>query len=392
MSRVSNAPVTPASGPLAPGLRPTRAEIDGSALAHNLARVCARVDPRCRILAVVKADAYGHGAVLAARSLVEAGAWGLAVSLVEEALELRVAGIATPVVVLGGVVPGSESLLVRHHLRPVVWTIEHLERVAAAATQVGAAVSVHLKIDTGMSRLGALPSELAPLMEWLRRDGGQRVFLEGVMTHLACADDPADETGDRQIETFSACLGTLTAAGLTPTLRHVCNSAGLMRLPKGHFDMVRPGVALYGAASSDAVLLDDLRPAMAFHSRVVGLRRLPAGARVSYGGRHLLTRDSVLAIVPVGYGDGYMRGVSGRAEMLVRGARCPVLGNVTMDVCMVDVTDIQPVAEGEQVTLFGRQGDTSIHVHEVAAWAGVLPYEIMCAVSKRVPRHLVADD
>ena len=372
-------------------VRPTWAAIDESALAHNLRTVAAHVGPRCRVLAVVKADGYGHGAIDAARVFVEAGAWGLAVSLIEEGVELRQAGVRAPVLVLGGVHPGSEDVVVHAALTPVVWAPQHLQLLTAAVRRSGAErLPIHIKIDTGMSRLGVLPSDLAGLLDWLEIHTTGELQVEGVMTHFACADDPDDvHTSLAQLEQFRACLSMLSDRGIHPSIRHVCNSAGLVRFSDAHLDMVRPGVALYGAASSVAVELGDLRMAMGVHSRLLGIRELPAGTKVSYGHRQTLERASRLGILPVGYGDGYPRNMSGRAEVLVRGHRCPIVGNITMDLSMVDVTDLPDAREGERVTLMGRQGRESIDVYELAEWAGVIPYEITCGISKRVPRHSV---
>ncbi len=369
-------------------VRPTYAHIDVAALVHNLRTVQQHVGSRCRILAVVKADGYGHGAIEAARTFVEAGAWGLAVSLIEEGVELRQAGILAPVLVLGGVHPGSEDVIVHRSLTPVVWTREHLQLLAAAVRRSGAPpLPVHLKVDTGMSRLGVLPGDLAELCDWLTGEDGQSLQVEGLMTHFACADDLDDVVSPGQLSQFLACVATLASRGLHPPLRHVCNSAGMVRLPHAHFDMVRPGIALYGAASGPAVALAGLRMAMSVHSRILGIRELPAGARVSYGHRLTLTRDSRLGIVPVGYADGYPRRMSGQAQVLVRGHRCAVLGNITMDVSMIDVTDLPDAREGEQVTLLGQQGRERLDVYELAGWADVIPYEITCGISKRVPRR-----
>jgi alanine racemase len=372
-------------------VRPTWAAVDEAALAHNLRTVAAHVGPRCRVLAVVKADGYGHGAIDAARVFVEAGAWGLAVSLIEEGVELRQAGIRAPVLVLGGVHPGSEDVVVHASLTPVVWAPQHLQLLTAAVRRSGAErLPIHIKIDTGMSRLGVLPSDLAALLDWYETHTAGELQVEGVMTHFACADDPDDvSTSLAQLEQFRACLAMLGDRGIHPKIRHVCNSAGLVRFADAHLDMVRPGVAVYGAASSAAVELDDLRMAMGVHSRLLGIRDLPAGAKVSYGHRQTLTRPSRLGILPVGYGDGYPRNMSGRAEVLVRGHRCPIVGNITMDLSMVDVTDLPDAREGERVTLLGQQGRESIDVYELAEWAGVIPYEITCGISKRVPRHSV---
>jgi alanine racemase len=370
-------------------VRPTWAAIDAAALGHNLRTVQAHVGARCRVLAVVKADGYGHGAIDSARAFVDAGAWGLAVSLIEEGVELRQAGVRAPVLVLGGVHPGSEDVVVHGNLTPVVWAPQHLQLLAAAVRRSGAdRLPVHLKIDTGMSRLGALPADLSALLDWFQTHAAAELRIEGVMTHLACADDPDDVgTSAAQLDRFRECLALLGERGIHPSIRHVCNSAGLVRFGAAHLDMVRPGIALYGAASSEAVELAGLKLGMAVHSRLLGIRELPAGAKVSYGHSQTVVRASRLGIVPVGYGDGYPRNMSGRAHVLIRGHRVPIVGNITMDLSMVDVTDLPDAREGERVTLLGRQGRQTIDVYELAAWAGVIPYEIVCGISKRVPRH-----
>ncbi len=394
---VDRASVPPMSGQAAsapPGaspsvsVRPTYARVDHDTLAHNLATVTRHVAP-AKVLAVVKADGYGHGATDAARTFVDHGAWGLAVSLVEEGVELREAGIFAPVIVLGGVYPGSQDVIVHRQLTPVVWSVAHLDMLSSAVRRTGSQpLPVHLKIDTGMSRLGVLPKDLGALLDWFSADAGCTVRLQGVMTHLACADEPDDDlTSARQLARYADCLQTITARGIDIELRHAANSAGLVRFDHAHYDLVRPGIALYGGASDPAVALPGLRESLSVHSRVQAVRELTAGARVSYGGVDQLQRDTRAAIVPVGYADGYPRAVSGRAHMLVRGHRCRVLGRVTMDVCMLDVTDLPDVRAGEQVTLLGAQGSARITVDEIAGWADVIPYEIMCGISKRVPRR-----
>ena len=367
--------------------RPTYADIHLDALAHNLT-VVRRAVGGARVLAVVKADAYGHGAVEASRALVQAGAWGLAVSLVEEGVELRDAGLTAPILVLGGVYPGLEDTVVGERLTPVVWETDHLDRLAAASRRAGQGpLPVHVKIDTGMSRLGLLPEELPTLLDHLAVHAADTLRVEGVMTHLACADEPDDAASAGQVASYLQCLDVFRAHGIDPGIRHVCNSAGLVAVPRAHLDMVRPGVALYGSSSSPHVRLEGLRHGMSMRSHVASTRRLPAGAKVSYGHRDTLTRDSVLAAVPVGYEDGYMRSLSGRAEVLVGGHRCRVVGNVTMDTCMVDVTDLPEVQVGSEVVLLGSQGAAHLDVAELAEWAGVIPYEVLCGVSKRVPRR-----
>lgn len=369
-------------------VRPTYARIDTSSLVHNLKVVRELVGDRVRVLAVVKANGYGHGAIQAAQAFVEAGAWGLAVSLVEEGVELRQGGITAPVLVLGGVHPGSEDVIVHRSLTPVVWAREHLQRLASAVHRSGALpLGVHLKVDTGMSRLGLLVDELPALMDFFCGEEGAHLQIEGCMTHLACADEADDQTSPTQLRIFREALGTLSGRGFHPKLKHVCNSAGVFRYPDAHFDMVRPGIAIYGAASSREVQLQGLKMAMSVHSRILGIRELPAGARVSYGHTEELVRPSRLGIVPVGYADGYPRRMSGRAEVLVRGHRCRVIGNITMDTSMIDVTDLPDAREGERVTLLGTQGRQVLTTHELAEWAAQIPYEIMCGISKRIPRR-----
>ena len=367
--------------------RATSATIHLGALRDNLRRSRELARP-ARVMAVVKADGYGHGAIDAARAFVDAGAWGLAVSLVEEGVELRQAGILAPVLVLGGVHPGSEDIIVHRGLTPVVWERDHLQLLASAVRRSGAPrLPVHVKVDTGMSRLGLLPGEIPDFIDWLEGPDGRWLEVEGMLTHLACADEPDDAFSEVQLASFLAALQTFAARGIHPRIRHVCNSAGLVRLPQAQFDMVRPGIALYGAASSRAVEVPGLRMAMSVHSQVLGIRELPAGAKVSYGHREELRRPSRVGIVPVGYGDGYPRRMSGQAEVLVRGHRCRVIGNITMDVSMVDLTDLPGAREGERVTLLGRQGRDQLTAYDLAGWADVLPYEILCGISKRVPRR-----
>lgn len=367
------------------GPRPTVRRVSTSAIRANVRAIDAYTGPGVRILAVAKADGYGHGAIAVGHAMVGAGVWGLAVSLVEEAVELRNAGITAPIVVLGGVYANTQALVVGYDLRPVVWEATHLRTLARQARSSGVRCAVHLKVDTGMTRLGVLPGDLSALLEVYESECADVLELEGVMTHLACADEEDDTTSAVQLAAFSEVLGTLRGRGHAPSLRHVCNSSGIVTAAQGHYDMVRPGIALYGAAAREALEIPGLVPAMSVESRLTGLREVPAGSKVSYGHTETLTRDSVLGIVPVGYEDGYPRRVSGRAYMLVNGEPCPVVGRVTMDTCMIDVTNCS-AASGDLVTLMGRQGERALSVYTLADWAGVIPYEILCGFSKRVPR------
>lgn len=364
-------------------LRPTVAVVDLEAVRHN---VRAMKPPDAELMAVVKADGYGHGAVPVARAALEAGATWLGVALVEEGLRLREAGVDAPVLLLTEPPPGSEAEALSHRLTPAVYTEDAVGRVAAAARRLGCRAPVHLKLDTGMHRVGADPAAAVPLARTVVEAG---LELEGVWTHFASADEPDDPSARRQLERFLEALGALERDGLRPRLRHAANSAATIALPESHLDLVRVGIAAYGISPGPALGgRVALRPAMSLRSRVALVKRVAAGERISYGLRYRLDRESTVATVPVGYADGYHRAVSGRAHVLIRGRRRPVAGTVTMDQITVDCGDDR-VERGDEVVLFGRQGEEEIRAEEVAAWAGTIGYEVVCAVSERVPREYV---
>jgi alanine racemase len=353
------------------------AEVDLARVRQNVDVVARVVGPGVGILAVVKADAYGHGAVACARAL-ERKVWGFAVSLVEEGVELRRAGVEAPIVVLGSFYGLSHRDVVAYRLTPVVSDAGDLPRFVRAAAELNAPrVGIHVKIDTGMARLGVRPEALPDFLTAVQAT--PEIELTGLCSHLADAEAEDPSPSERQLERFAAARARVAAAGFRPVVLHVANSAGA-RLPAARFDMVRPGLALYGVGP-----LPGLAPALSWKSRVVALRTLPSGTPVSYGGLHTTARESVIATVPVGYADGYTRRMTGRAEALVGGRRVRVVGAITMDMCMVDVTDAG-ARVGDEVVLLGQQGGQSITAEELAAWAGTIPYEVLCGISKRVPR------
>jgi alanine racemase len=334
------------------------------------------------IWAVVKGDAYGHGAVAVGRAL-EGRCDALAVSLVEEGLELRAAGIAAPIMVLGAFYNLHQAEVLAARLTPVAYDRGDLERFAGAAARRGRRADVHVKVDTGMSRLGIstgeLPAALAALCE------RPALRLAGLCTHFASADvaDPAPTV--EALSRFERCLGLARAEGFGGLVNHAANSAAAIRFPAARLDAIRPGLALYGTMPSREVALPGLKPALRLTTRVMALHEVPAGTAVSYGGLWRAARASRIATLPLGYADGYPRHVTG-AEVLVRGRRAPVVGAVCMDMLMVDVTDVPGAAVGDAVTLIGRDGDQAIPVDELARWAGTVSYEILCGISKRVPR------
>lgn len=370
--------------------RPTVAEVSRTALRHNLREVRRVVGPGVGVLAVVKADGYGHGAVAAARAFLEAGAAGLGVSLVAEGCALRAAGISAPVVVLGGAFPGEEAHVVAHDLAVSVWSSDGGARLAAAARAAGRTVDVHLKVNTGMTRLGVELDGVRALGAELAATAGLRVT--GVFSHFASADAVDTQSAIAQRERFEAAVRELRAAGVEPAHVHLANSAAVLSAPAAHGTLVRPGLMLYGYAPAPHLAAHvDLRPAMRLATRMAQVRAVPFGTPVGYGGTWTASRPSRIATLPIGYADGYHRRASNRGQMLVRGRRVDVAGRVCMDHVMLDVTEEPEVAAGEPVVVFGRQGEATIGADEVAAWCDTIAYEVLTSVGKRVPRITVED-
>jgi alanine racemase len=363
--------------------RPTVAEIDLDAVRHNVRTLH---PPNAALMAVVKSNGYGHGAVPVARAALSAGAEWLGVALVEEGIALRDAGIDAPVLVLSEFPPGSEKDAVEAGLTPTVYTDAGAEAVLAASQALGATVGVHVKIDTGMHRVGVYPPEGA--VELCRRitvGGGE---LEGLWTHFARSEED-EKTTRTQLGLFLDVCEAARAEGYVVRMRHAANTAAAMRYPDMHLDVVRVGIGVYGIEPAPGVGSDlGLRPALSWRSAAGLVRRLPPGHRLSYGHRYELRRESVVATVPVGYADGYPRSLTNRAHVLIRGKRYPVAGTVTMDQLMVDCGD-DHVEAGDEVVLIGRQGGEEITAAELAELAETIPYEIVCGISERVPREYV---
>lgn len=403
----------------ADAVRPTRAEINLANLRHNLhvleRAIAASSRPNGReashgpgaagaqvarpaaIWGVLKADGYGHGAPAVARTLERAKIGGICVALLEEALELRAAGIRVPILVMGGYFgvhrDGIEELLA-HELTPVVYDPSQLTRLAAVvrAERPGEQVGVHLKVDTGMARLGARPSELDQLFEAVAAHPEVRV--DGLMTHLACADGDDASVTQEQLRHFDEATRRARAAGLTIRLRHASNSAATLRFPEARLDVVRPGIALFGVGPEEAgsarALASELRPVMRVRSEIVALRTLEAGERVGYGHTWAAPSRSVIATVPMGYADGLSRQLSNRGHALVRGRRAPIVGTVSMDLVMLDVTHIPGAVIRDEAVFLGAQdgplGHDAITAREIADHTGTIPWEVLTSISRRVPR------
>jgi alanine racemase len=370
------------------GRRPTWAEIDMDALASNFHWVRKRVGPGIKIMAVIKADAYGHGAVHCARRLAAEGAEWFAVATPEEGVELRSAGIRQPVLCLGGFWEGQAELCIKESLVPVVYRLDMLEALDRAARSAQVVADVHLKIDTGMGRLGVRYDEIREFIEALK--SFENVRVDGAMTHFAAADDPDQNCfTEEQVARFRQAVGTLRERGHRPTFEDMANSAGTFAHPSSWGNMVRPGGVLYGLWRDilpPAPDQPELRPVMSLRSRITLLKKVHAGETLGYGCTFEASREMLVATLPIGYNDGYVRALSNRGRVIVRGQYASVVGRVSMDLTLLDVTDVQGVAVNDCVTLMGEDGELSVTAEEMAKTAGTLSYEITCGISKRVPR------
>lgn len=366
-------------------MRATRADVDLSAVAHNV-RTLRRVVAPAKVCAVVKADGYGHGAIAVSQAALQAGADWLAVALVEEGVVLRRSEIDAPLLLLSQPRLDDIAAAVRFDLRVCVYTPEAVEAVADAAKRERRLARVHMKVDTGMNRVGVQPAHALALAQQISRHGS--IEFEGVSTHLAVADEPGNPFTDLQLDRFDAVVDELDAAGLRPPMLHAANSAGAIDHPRSRYDLVRAGIAVYGLAPAPALESRlPLRPAMALRTEVAMVKRVPAGVGISYGLRHVFDHECTVATVPVGYADGVARrlGADG-GEVLIGGRRRPIVGTVTMDQLMVDCGD-DDVAVGDEVVLLGRQGDEGIAAAEWAERIDTIPYEVVCGIGPRVPRR-----
>ncbi|MHB9154551.1 MAG: alanine racemase [Endomicrobiales bacterium] len=367
--------------------RPTWVEIDRTAFTNNVKTVSSCLKSGTRILAVVKANAYGHMAAPLSRLAVKSGASSLGVSSIEEGIALRESGITCPILILGSIYPLENLAVAREHtLIPTISSLQGLLDLVRLGRKTGAPLPFHLKIDTGMCRIGISAGTAPSVLEKIACH--KEVAMTGMYMHFAAADaDPRFTRMQREkftdVVRFARKLGLKFAA-------HAANSAALLKGREYHFDLVRPGISLYGLLPFDgAEKKAFLEPVLAWKTRIVFLKKVPKGTPVSYGGTYVTRRQSLIATLPVGYADGFNRSLSNRAEVLIRGRRCPVVGRVTMDMIMADVTAVRGVAIGDEAVLIGAQGTERIRAEEVARHAGTINYEITCAISSRVPRILV---
>ena len=371
--------------PALEGRRLAWAVVELDAISHNLRAIRHRVGGSRRVLAVVKANAYGHGAVQVARRLESEGADLLGVAFPEEGVELRQAGIRAPILVLGASSAGQIALMVGASLTPTAYSIPFLDALLAAAPVGSPPLSFHLKVDTGMGRLGLMPSQLPHALASIAACGG-RAVLEGVFTTLSCSDDPTDRRTADQVESFGSVIRAVRAAGHSPTWIHAANSGGVIDHPPAWLDTVRPGIMLYGIHPSAQSSRMDLRPALSWKTSIVLRKAVPAGTALGYSGAFVTSRPSIIGTSPVGYADGLSRRIAAQGHALVRGRPAPYAGRISMDHFMIDMTDILEASEGDEVVLLGSQCQASIKAEQLADWAGTIPYEILSRIGPRVPR------
>lgn len=365
------------------------AEVDLDAIWENMVHMKENIAENTKILAVIKTDGYGHGGVPIAKMLEQLDfMFGYAAATYEEAHVLREAGVKKPILILGYTFPYCYEELIREEIRPAVYRRDTVEELVAAAAKVGQKAKVHIKVDTGMGRIGITPDEEG--LEFVRfLMGHPELEVEGIFTHFAKSDEADKTSANHQLELFQNFIDRVqTELGLAIPVKHCSNSAAILEMPQANMDMVRAGITTYGLYPSEEVRKDivPLRAAMSLYSHIVYCKTIHAGQSVSYGGLFTAQKDTRVATIPVGYGDGYPRSLSGKGYVLIRGKKAPILGRVCMDQFMVDISEIPGVMEGDKVTLLGVDGTERITAEELGELSGRFNYEFVCDLGKRIPR------
>lgn len=364
------------------------ADIDLDAILHNMEQMHRLIDPHTQMIAVIKTDGYGHGAIPIAREFESVDyVYGYAVATEEEALALRADDIKKPILILGYTFPEQYEALLRAEISPAIFTLESAKLLSETAVQLNVTAHIHIKLDTGMGRVGFLVSEeSADVIAQISKL--PHMMIEGMFTHFAKADEKDKTSANKQLAEYHHMVDMLRSRGVEIPLKHCSNSAGILDLPQANLDLVRAGITLYGLHPSDEVHLErmEMQPVLSLKSRVVHVKRLPAGYGISYGATYVTPSERVIATIPVGYGDGYARSLSNCGDVLIRGKRAPICGRVCMDQFMVDVTDIPDVCVGDTVTLIGRDGEEQITLEELGEKSGRFNYEFACDLGKRIPR------
>ncbi|SMB89142.1 alanine racemase [Thermanaeromonas toyohensis ToBE] len=358
------------------------AEVDLGLIRHNFREIKKRLSPQVRFMAVVKADAYGHGAAEVARATLEEGAAFLGVATVEEALALRQAGFKTPILLLGPPPLEAAGSVVEQDIAATIFSLPQAEALAREAFRQKKIAKVHIKVDTGMGRIGLRGAE--EVLSFCRKIAEWPLFIEGIFTHFACADEVEKAKTAQQLEGFLRVIKKLEEEGLNIPLKHAANSAATLEYPPSHLDMVRVGIALYGYHPRPGASGINLKPALTWKAKITQVKRVPPGTPISYGWTYKSSGEEIIATVPVGYADGYRRILSNRGWVLVQGKRAPVVGRVCMDQFMIRLEE--EVAPGTEVILLGRQGEEAITADEMASWLDTISYEVLTSIGRRVPR------
>lgn len=362
--------------------RPAWVEIDLAAIAHNVGQIRKMTASSAKICAIVKAEAYGHGAIAVARTALQAGADQLGVAIANEAVELRRAGFRAPILVLGHTPAHQAALVVGHDITQTIFSIDVAQALSRIAVAAGKIAKVHIKIDTGMRRIGVRPEDAGKFAAAVAALPG--IIIEGVFSHFASSDSYDKKFTYEQYNRFMEGLEYIKSQGILIPIRHIANSAAVLELPQMHLDMVRPGIILYGLWPSNEVEKKvDLRPAMKLKAQVGFIKSVPPHASISYGRTYFTSQPSRIATLPIGYADGWSRLLANKADVIVRGQRAPLVGRVCMDQCMIDVTDIPDVSTSDDALLFGGE---DLPVEEVAEKLGTINYEVVCMLGKRLPR------
>lgn len=365
----------------------TWAEIDLDAIAYNLTNIRKITRPEAKIMCVVKADAYGHGFFEAAKTMHENGADAFAVATFEEAKLLRDKGFHEVILILGRVDTLFAKDMIKYDISATVFDLEFAKALSDAAVSMNKKARIHIKLDTGMSRIG-FDCGMDGVEEIVKICSMPNIAAEGIFSHFACADEADRSMSDRQFSAFQKMIDALKARGITFEYAHICNSAGIMEFPEYHLTMVRPGIILYGCYPSEAVHKERLllKPAMTVKARITRIDTKPAGTAISYGATFTTKKETKIATVSIGYADGYFRSLSDKAYMTVAGVKVPVVGRICMDQCMIDVSSVNNITVGDEVIVFGNGGDNSETAASLADSAGTINYEILCAVGNRTPR------
>lgn len=373
-------------------LRPVWAEINLDNVAYNMKQI-RKISNSKEIIAVVKADAYGHGALDTAPVLLENGATSLAVAVVSEGVELRRGGIDCPIMVLGFTPPSLMDYLLKYDIQQTVYSYNYAKELSELARKKHKKAKIHIAVDTGMGRIGFMPNDES-LKDILEISKLPNVEVTGIFSHFSTADEEDKEFSKHQLEKFDKFYEALCNVGLQIGMRHIGNSAAVMEMPEAHFEAVRPGIILYGYYPSNEVDKNKikLKPVMELKTNVAHIKKVPSGYYISYGRRFRADRDSTIVTLPVGYADGYTRLLFNKAKVIINGQFAPVVGSICMDQCMIDVTDIKgEIMVGDEVILIGEKDDAVITVEDIADMIGTINYEVVCMITKRVPRVYIKD-